>query len=1108
MATGTDIASGRIATSPWSDWGVTSWSPPSGTFQDGGIYTWRVQARDEYGAIGSWSSTQTFKVDFRLGMHAALPFDTHGPVTVNLATGNLVVQAGGPSFDTVGGPIGVSFTYNSQAPALRGLTGDYYQDVNRDGDWDSASEPRPLHRIDPQLTFNWGGTGPADGPNPGVIAPEWWGATWKGSLVVPSTSGTYTFISDTTDDTIKVTLGNDVVLNTTGCCQRVEGTPKSLTAGTIHTVRIDYWQGPGGANMRLKVRDPNGAEYDVPAEWLLPDEPTLPGGWSRAGEALGTAAYSSLRPLSGSVTVVVDATGADHMYRRSGDGWQPPPGEDGHLTQRPDGSWSLLGEDGQLYVFDAEGHLTEIDAAGQPKPGRPISSATDDVNPGAPVYSYTRPNPGGPFRLTQITDAANRSLALTYGGQAGCPTASGFSSPPTHMLCKVAYTGFGGGTTDLLYKSGHLARIVNPGAETTDFGYDAAGRLTSIRSPLTNDLIGPGGPITDGYLADGVTPNPAHLTLIGYTSGKVTSVELPTPASGAPRPRRTYDYGNGTTTKMFVAGLLTDATKPARQVTLDAAGHAVDDIDAAGFLTHHDWDINNDRITKTTRGPNGHAAPLQTTFIYDAAGRLTDTYGPAPASEFSGATSATAPRSTTAYDEAINGLGAAWFDNQNLAGLPRSHSTSGLAENWGSGSPSAVPGDRFSGRLTGEVTMPSAGTLTVDADGARVFVDEQKVLDTWGGPYSGAVRADSPRGYWRLGEKSATPWTKLGYPDAAWPAVTDEGTYGVGPWWSNVSGWPDSSARWIWDRNATSSAPVGNVFFRRSFNVATTTTANVSVAADNSHTTYLDGVPMSSGSDWMTTQTVQVTLTPGDHQIAIKAANGGTSDNPAGILATVRRTDGSVIVRSDSAWKVAGYPNPEPGLDTLAADQGTTGAGVYSTGVSLDQAGATSSDEDRSASFNGVDSSLRLSDGLADFTNGLTLEAWVYPTSVGRYQRIFDLGRGQGQDNIILSRLDTTNSLYFGVHRGGTDQWFSVPNAIELNRWQHFAVTLTASGTATIYKDGASLGSASIWLPNNIVRTSNLIGSSNWGTMFPSPAVSTSLRSTPLLCRSRASRRM
>jgi hypothetical protein len=202
---------------------------------------------------------------------------------------------------------------------------------------------------------------------------------------------------------------------------------------------------------------------------------------------------------------------------------------------------------------------------------------------------------------------------------------------------------------------------------------------------------------------------------------------------------------------VHVAGL-SEPNGYTRQIDLDAFGHPTADRDPSGIAVEHVWDTDKDRMTKSV---DHHYLPdsaggLVTSFVYDPADRLTDTYGPGPASEFV-AQPPTAPHSSTAYDEGMSGLAAAWYPNAELAATPIRHTTSGAADD-----PLVpgidVPADNFSGRLTGEVNLPGSGTISLDADGGRVFIDDAKVIDTWGGPYRSAVTADRPEASWRLGD--------------------------------------------------------------------------------------------------------------------------------------------------------------------------------------------------------------------------------------------------------------------------------------------------------------------------------------------------------------------
>lgn len=122
VATGTDAKSGQIVDSPWQS--GTTWTVPEGVLKDGVTYYWRVYTKDAYTDPANpptqSGSPWSFKIDLGLGDEPTTAFDAVGSTMVNLANGNLVLQTASPSIPVVGGSLGVSYTYNSQAPLERG----------------------------------------------------------------------------------------------------------------------------------------------------------------------------------------------------------------------------------------------------------------------------------------------------------------------------------------------------------------------------------------------------------------------------------------------------------------------------------------------------------------------------------------------------------------------------------------------------------------------------------------------------------------------------------------------------------------------------------------------------------------------------------------------------------------------------------------------------------------------------------------------------------------------------------------------------------------------------------------------------------------------------
>ena len=128
---------------------------------------------------------------------------------------------------------------------------------------------------------------------------------------------------------------------------------------------------------------------------------------------------------------------------------------------------------------------------------------------------------------------------------------------------------------------------------------------------------------------------------------------------------------------------------------------------------------------------------------------------------------------------------------------------------------------------------------------------------------------------------------------------------------------------------------------------------------------------------------------------------------------------------------------------------------------------------------------MQLPAGFADFHNGFSFEAWVFPTSVAGNQPIFDFGNGYNSDNIVLAREGTSNNLIFQVFSGGVPgPVVRATGALDLNVWQQFAVTEDASGNVILYKNGQVIGSGTTNVPQNISRADNYLGKSNLDNPF------------------------
>ncbi|MGA1655949.1 MAG: LamG-like jellyroll fold domain-containing protein, partial [Ilumatobacteraceae bacterium] len=126
------------------------------------------------------------------------------------------------------------------------------------------------------------------------------------------------------------------------------------------------------------------------------------------------------------------------------------------------------------------------------------------------------------------------------------------------------------------------------------------------------------------------------------------------------------------------------------------------------------------------------------------------------------------------------------------------------------------------------------------------------------------------------------------------------------------------------------------------------------------------------------------------------------------------------------------------------------------------------------------------SSGLADFSTGITVQATVNFGDANEWERIIDLGNGDASNNILFAREGTTGHLVFEIYRGTTSQGLCrFENGIVANEFANYAVTLDASGNCQIYRNGSAqtttwTAGAAKGLPNNVTRSSNYIGKSNW----------------------------
>jgi alpha-L-arabinofuranosidase len=187
-------------------------------------------------------------------------------------------------------------------------------------------------------------------------------------------------------------------------------------------------------------------------------------------------------------------------------------------------------------------------------------------------------------------------------------------------------------------------------------------------------------------------------------------------------------------------------------------------------------------------------------------------------------------------------------------------------------------------------------------------------------------------------------------------------------------------------------------------------------------------------------------------------ASGGGSISSSGVYlapatggsATVRATfsggatsDATATIVAPIAW----YRADESSGTTLADSSGNghdatlTGAAAFAGGVS-----------GNALSLSGGNANLPA--GIVSGLNDFTISAWVRPTSLANWARVFDFGTGTTANMFLTDDAGGTNALRFAITTGGGggEQRLDGP-ALTANTWTHVAVTLSGN-IGTLYVNG------------------------------------------------------
>jgi len=288
----------------------------------------------------------------------------------------------------------------------------------------------------------------------------------------------------------------------------------------------------------------------------------------------------------------------------------------------------------------------------------------------------------------------------------------------------------------------------------------------------------------------------------------------------------------------------------------------------------------------------------------------------------------------------------------------------------------------------------------------------------------------------------------------------------------------------------------------------------ITLASQDSHSFALLGGAGGAGSLAFNQTTVGV---PAPLNLANLTLNGGTTNLSANATLTgglvgsgTLATQGNVTINAQQTLSFGGTLRVDSGqltIQTPAAAAPPPGAVAFWT---FDNAGNLGADT--MGAYNGTlmgaplpvqvpgriggaldfestqGNYVDLPDGMANFTNGITVAAWVKYESYSNWNRIIDFGNGAGNNNIVLARRGGEPNGRWEVFNtaGGTETHDFSNNPLLNGQWYHVAATIAPGATnasvSTVYINGVPYDTKyDSTVPPNVTRVNNFIGESNWG---------------------------
>ena len=133
--------------------------------------------------------------------------------------------------------------------------------------------------------------------------------------------------------------------------------------------------------------------------------------------------------------------------------------------------------------------------------------------------------------------------------------------------------------------------------------------------------------------------------------------------------------------------------------------------------------------------------------------------------------------------------------------------------------------------------------------------------------------------------------------------------------------------------------------------------------------------------------------------------------------------------------------------------------------------------------FDGVDDYVELPANLVSTYSDFTFMAWYYNGSTTPWERIMDFGSDE-TNWMWLTPQNTGGVPIFNIITGGTENPLISPDALVVDQWYHFAVTIDGtSDISTLYINGVqkAQNTSANWSPSDLGNTpNNWLGRSNF----------------------------